>query len=213
MFLSLRRLPTAFLHTGRVFGESDHRRDTTPYVDLHQVRVVQSQYDSVAIEEKREGKGRVRCGIKTPISSSLSSRSSQHLSIPSAFHLRIEYRVNMQRTVLSLAALSALAAASPISPLNNGQNVTFSISQVPAGRAVKAAPPIALLKAISKYGGTPPSAVAQAAAAAQQSGTITATPSDVRTILPYLRRTCLANSAYRMMMTSTSALSLSATRP
>lgn len=90
----------------------------------------------------------------------------------------------MQRSVLSLAALSALAAASPISPIPSGQNVTFSIPQVSAGRAIKAAPPIALLKAISKYGGTAPSAVVQAAAAAQQSGTVTATPSDVRTILP-----------------------------
>ena len=89
----------------------------------------------------------------------------------------------MQRSIPFLAALSALAAASPISPLDNGQNVTFSIPQVSAGRAVKAAPPIALLKAISKYSGTAPSVVVQAAAAAQQSGTVTATPSDVRTML------------------------------
>lgn len=91
----------------------------------------------------------------------------------------------MQRSILSLAALSALAAASPISPLTDGQNVTFSVPQVSAGRAIKAAPPIALLKAISKYGGTAPSAVVQAAAAAQQSGSVTATPSDVRTMLPW----------------------------
>lgn len=54
MFLSLRRLPTALLHTGRDFGEPDYRRDTTPCVDLHQVRAERPQYDRAVIEEERE---------------------------------------------------------------------------------------------------------------------------------------------------------------
>ncbi|THW27300.1 hypothetical protein D6D22_10771, partial [Aureobasidium pullulans] len=78
----------------------------------------------------------------------------------------------MQDTLVVLAGLAALSAASP---LQVSPKVQFTVPQVATNNTNVPAPPIALLKAISKYGGTPPTAVKAVAAAASQSGTVVAT--------------------------------------
>jgi hypothetical protein len=80
----------------------------------------------------------------------------------------------MQQTLAALAAIAAVAVASPVEPRASVPNVKFSVPQVSTGNTKVAAPPLALSKAIKKYGGTPPTVVEKAAAAAQQSGTVTA---------------------------------------
>jgi hypothetical protein len=78
----------------------------------------------------------------------------------------------MQQTIAALAAIAAVAVASPVQPPQS--NVKFSVPQVATGNTKIAAPPVALLKAYTKYRATPPTVVEQAAAAAQQSGSVTA---------------------------------------
>ncbi|KAG2171163.1 hypothetical protein JADG_010902 [Aureobasidium aubasidani] len=76
-----------------------------------------------------------------------------------------------EQTLAALAAVAAVAVASPIEPR---ANIKFSVPQVSTGNTKVAAPPLALSKAIHKYNGTPPTVVQAAAAAAQQSGSVTA---------------------------------------
>ncbi|KAI5201506.1 aspartic protease pepB [Aureobasidium subglaciale] len=80
----------------------------------------------------------------------------------------------MQQTLAALAAIAAVAVASPVEPRVSVPNVKFSVPQIANGNTKVAAPAIAVAKAISKYGGTPPTNVQRAAAAAQQSGSVTA---------------------------------------
>lgn len=77
----------------------------------------------------------------------------------------------MQDTLAVLAAFAAVAVASP---LEARANIKFSVPQVATGNTNVTAPPLALLKAINKYNGTPPTTVQKAAAAAQQSGSVVA---------------------------------------
>lgn len=78
----------------------------------------------------------------------------------------------MQQTLAVLAGFAAVAVASPV---EKRDNIKFTVPQVATGNTNVAAPPIALSRAIKKFGGTPPTQVEAAAAAAQQSGTVTAT--------------------------------------
>ena len=80
---------------------------------------------------------------------------------------------------MSLAVLAALAVVGMASPVEHKPNMHFSVHQVATGNTKIASPPIALLKAITKFNGTAPTVVKAAAAAAVQSGTVTATSYDV----------------------------------
>lgn len=84
----------------------------------------------------------------------------------------------MQQSVAYLAAFAALGMASPV---EKRANIKFTVPQVSTGNTKVAAPPVAMLKAISKYNGTAPTVVSNAAAAASQSGTVTASSYDVCT--------------------------------
>jgi hypothetical protein len=87
----------------------------------------------------------------------------------------------MPSTLAVLATLAALGVASPVEPRSN---VKFTVPQVATGNKKIAAPPLALIKAVAKYNkgsnDTAPSVVKAAAAAAVQSGTVTAVSVDVR---------------------------------
>ena len=82
----------------------------------------------------------------------------------------------MQRSFAVLATFAALGVASPLEPR---ANVKFTVPQVATGNTNVTAPAIALANAIGKYGGTPPTVVQKAAAAAQQSGSVTASSYNV----------------------------------
>lgn len=73
------------------------------------------------------------------------------------------------KTAVSLASLSAMAAALPATPASQG----FSLNQVAIPKTVARHPAAHLAKAYSKYGATVPSNVAAAAAA---SGSATTKP-------------------------------------
>lgn len=76
------------------------------------------------------------------------------------------------------ATLAGFATASPVEV--RGAN-TFSVQQVSVGPKVVPAPAIALMNAYAKFakaGAVAPSSVVAAAAAASQTGQVTATPQD-----------------------------------
>jgi len=84
-------------------------------------------------------------------------------------------------SVQSLAALAALyqaVSATPAGPLNTRDKPAFRVNQVSAGFKAYQPPAVGLLQTYNKYakvGAVAPDTVV-AAAAAQQSGAVTATP-------------------------------------
>jgi len=76
--------------------------------------------------------------------------------------------------------LTTLAALGTASPIEQRANAQFTVPQVSTGNTNVAAPPLALLKAITKYNGTAPAVVEKAATSAQQNGTVTAASYNVR---------------------------------
>lgn len=82
----------------------------------------------------------------------------------------------MQASLAFLTGFAALVVASPVEP--RGIKQSFSVPQVAAGKTLKLAPAISMLKTYAKYssvGASAPAAILDAASAAQ-SGTVVATP-------------------------------------
>ena len=85
------------------------------------------------------------------------------------------------QTFLTTAALVATAGLSAAAPAEVYQRSTFKIEQVEHGKVLKSGP-LAMMKAYNKYakfGATAPADV-KAAAAAVQSGSVSANPEQVR---------------------------------
>jgi hypothetical protein len=76
-------------------------------------------------------------------------------------------------TIAAFAGLASLALASPVAPQNK-RAAGFRVNQISTG-TVKRNGPAAMKRALQKYGKTVPSRVI-AAAAAEGSGTVAATP-------------------------------------
>lgn len=86
----------------------------------------------------------------------------------------------MQQTIAYLLGMAVLGMASPV---KREEKMAFTVPLVSTGNTNVVAPAVALSNAIAKYKGTPPTVVQAAAAAAKQSGTVTATSIDVGSML------------------------------